>query len=596
VKIFWKYIKELYYLARWKIIINLIFMVMLGMLEGVGILMLLPLLHFSGILETTSTITGNEGGNFFQNIDPSVSLPVVLIIYTGIILMQSGLKRYQSNINVQIQQSFHSFLSIRLFQSLANAKWPFLAGKKKSDITHILISELARVTGGTQFFLQLTATVILSLIQIAIAFFLSPMFTLVVIIGGLIFFSLMQIYIKQAKLMGAELSHYNRDLFFAISEHLNGIKEVKSCGMEEMHVADYTRLRKKIEKNYIRFNQVQSRTQMLYKVGAAVFISIFFYSAVNIFLIRPEELLLIIVIFARLWPRLSSFQGGLQHVVMMLPAFKAVLGFESECKKEKEAYGEEETNSLKGLKESIDLKIGIEFKDVSFNYNTKNSINAVKNLSFLIPAGATLALVGESGAGKSTVADLITGILIPTQGTVLIDGVSLNKLNVHLWRKSIGYVPQDAFLFNASIRNNMLWANHEASEEEIWAALKMASVDDFVANLTKGLETEVGDRGVRLSGGERQRIVLAQALVRKPSVLILDEATSSLDIENEKRIHYAIESLHGKMTIIIIAHRLSTIKNADQIIVLDQGMLVEKGNYEMLIKDQESRFKSLASM
>ncbi|MEL7566229.1 MAG: ABC transporter ATP-binding protein [Dehalobacterium sp.] len=598
MKIFWKYIKQLYDLARWKLIINLILMVMLGMLEGVGILMLLPLLHFSGILKTTPTITVNdyEVGNFFQTIDPAISLPAVLIIYTGIILIQSGLKRYQSNINVQTQQSFHSFLSIRLFQSLANAKWPFLAGRKKSDITHILISELARITGGTQFFLQLTATAILSVIQIAIAFFLSPIFTMVVIIGGLVFFFLMQIYIRQVNLMGVELSHHNRDLFFAISEHLNGIKEVKSCGMEEMHVADYTKLRRKIEENYIRFNQVQSGTQMLYKVGAAVFISIFFYGAVSIFFIRPEELLLIIVIFARLWPRLSSFQGGLQHVVMMLPAFRAVLDFESECKKEKEAYREEKTNSLEELKESLDLKLGIELKDVSFSYHSKNSINAVKNLSFLIPAGTTLALVGESGAGKSTVADLITGLLTPTHGEVLVDGISLNKLNVHLWRKSIGYVPQDAFLFNASIKNNMLWANPEASEEEIWAALKMASVDDFAVNLAKGLETEVGDRGVRLSGGERQRIVLARALVRKPSVLILDEATSSLDRENEKRIHQAIEGLHGKMTILIIAHRLSTIKNADQIIVLDQGMLVEKGNYESLIKDQGSRFKFLASV
>lgn len=598
MKIFWKYIKELFDLARWKLIVNLIFMVVLGMLEGIGILMLIPLLHFSGILETIPTITGNDSGvgNLFQMIDPAVSLPVVLIIYTGIILMQSGLQRYQSNLNVQIQQSFHSFLSIRLFQSLANAKWPFLAVRKKSDMTHMLTSELARVTGGTQFFLQLTATAILSVIQIAIAFFLSPVLTLVVIVAGLVFFSLMQSYVRQVKQMGVALSHHNRDLFFAISEHLTGIKEVKSCGMEELHISNFTKLRKTIEVNFIRFNRVQSGIQMLYKVGAAVFISIFFYSAVNIFLIHPEELLLIIVIFARLWPRLSSFQGGLQHVVMMLPAFSDVLDFESACKKEKETYEEEHPSSPREVQESIDLKLGIELKNVFYSYYSESSIYALRDLTFSIPTDTTLALVGRSGAGKSTVADLITGLLTPTKGEVLIDGVSLDKLNVHLWRKSIGFVPQDAFLFNASIRNNMLWANPEASKEEIWAALKMASVDDFVANLTEKLETEVGDRGVRLSGGERQRIVLARALLRKPAVLILDEATSSLDRENEKRIYQAIESLRGKLTILIIAHRLSTIKNADQIIVLDQGRIVEKGDYENLIKDQGSRLKSLVSM
>ncbi len=195
----------------------------------------------------------------------------------------------------------------------------------------------------------------------------------------------------------------------------------------------------------------------------------------------------------------------------------------------------------------------------------------MKNLSFTILAGSTAALVGASGSGKSTVADLLTGMLIPQKGQVLIDGVPLNSINVHLWRRSIGYVPQDAFLFNASIRDNMLWAYPEAKTEDIWKALHLAAVGDFVAKLPEGLDTVVGDRGVRLSGGERQRIVLARALIKKPSFLILDEATSALDRENEKRIQKAIENLRGQLSILIIAHRFSTIRQADQMIVLDQG-------------------------
>ena len=147
---------------------------------------------------------------------------------------------------------------------------------------------------------------------------------------------------------------------------------------------------------------------------------------------------------------------------------------------------------------------------------------------------------------------------------------------------------------NASIRDNLLWACPDATEEGMWEAMRLASVNSFVKSLPDGLDTVVGDRGVRLSGGERQRIVLARALLRRPSVLILDEATSSLDSENEKRIQQAIESLRGKLTIVIIAHRISTIKNADQILVLEQGRILEEGNYRSLMRNKDSRFHALA--
>jgi ATP-binding cassette subfamily C protein len=554
-------------LSRGRIMLNLFLMVVLGTLEGIGILLLIPLLHFAGIGEMSQTTLGISFsfGGFSKSISPELSLPVVLIIYMGLIVMQSGLQRYQSNLSVRIQQSLHSHLSIRIFQGLAYAKWPFLAAKKKSDLTTIFASELARVSGGTHFFFRLTATAILAVIQVLIAFLLSPLLTLLVIGGGLVFYVLTRNQVRQVKEMGVALSRNNRDLFFAISEHLNGIKEVKSCGLEELHITKFRELREAIANNFVCFNQLQSRTQMLYKVGAAAFISIFFYSMVSFFHTQAQEILIIIVIFARLWPKFASFQGGLQQVTMMLPAFLDVMDFERQCQKEKEIYLENPPPSPQGFQDRI------EFKNVYYSYYPEQSIYAVKNLSFTILAGSTAALVGASGSGKSTVADLLTGMLIPQKGQVLIDGFPLNSINVHLWRRSIGYVPQDAFLFNASIRDNMLWAYPEAKTEDIWKALHLAAVGDFVAKLPEGLDTVVGDRGVRLSGGERQRIVLARALIKKPSFLILDEATSALDRENEKRIQKAIENLRGQLTILIIAHRFSTIRQADQMIVLDQG-------------------------
>jgi ATP-binding cassette subfamily C protein len=241
----------------------------------------------------------------------------------------------------------------------------------------------------------------------------------------------------------------------------------------------------------------------------------------------------------------------------------------------------------------IVLQIGVEFRQVSFIYHSAPEKYAIKSADFSLPVGTTTALVGASGAGKTTLIDLLMGLLTPTEGDILLDGRPVGE-KLRPWRRSIGYVSQDPFLINNSIRGNLLWACPGASEEDMWAALTMAAADGFVRGLPSGLDSVVGDRGVRISGGERQRIVLARALLKKPSVLILDEATSSLDSENEQSIQRAIEGLKGKLTIVVIAHRISTVKNVDQILVVEQGQIIEQGNYQFLIKNKTGRFYALA--
>jgi ABC-type multidrug transport system fused ATPase/permease subunit len=186
----------------------------------------------------------------------------------------------------------------------------------------------------------------------------------------------------------------------------------------------------------------------------------------------------------------------------------------------------------------------------------------------------------------------LMGLLLPEQGQVLIDGVPLTADNLLSFRKSIGYVSQDPLLFNGSIRQNLLLVEPNASEQQLWEAMQFSAAAEFVKGLPEGLDTLMGDRGVRLSGGERQRIVLARAILRNPSILVLDEATSALDTDNEAKIQEALALLKGKLTIIVIAHRLSTIRNADQVIVLDQGLVVQKGGFKQLA-DEQGVFSSL---
>jgi ATP-binding cassette subfamily C protein len=211
-----------------------------------------------------------------------------------------------------------------------------------------------------------------------------------------------------------------------------------------------------------------------------------------------------------------------------------------------------------------------------------------------IRAGETVAIVGPSGAGKSTVADLVMGLVVPDRGCVLVDGTPLRSALIRSWREQIGYVAQDTFLFNDTIRANLLWAHPDADDKDIERALELAAAGEFVSELPDGLDTVLGDRGVRLSGGERQRLALARALLRRPSLLILDEATSALDSENERRIQGAIEELHGRTTILAITHRLSTIRRADVIYVLERGRLADSGDWETLMGKENGRFTALA--
>ena len=228
------------------------------------------------------------------------------------------------------------------------------------------------------------------------------------------------------------------------------------------------------------------------------------------------------------------------------------------------------------------LKKKLVFRNVSFSYG--RGVEAVKRASFTIPHGSTVALVGRSGAGKTTVAALIAGFYSPTSGTILWDGQNIDHASQNSIAKQVSYVAQDSTLFNRSIRSNIAYADEHASDHEVREAAEYAHVHGFVTAMRKGYESVIGERGVRLSGGQRQRVALARALLAKGSLLILDESTSQLDTESERAIQGAIEKLQGRITQVIIAHRLSTVLHADQILVLDKGRIVASGRHEDLLR------------
>ena len=211
-------------------------------------------------------------------------------------------------------------------------------------------------------------------------------------------------------------------------------------------------------------------------------------------------------------------------------------------------------------------------------------------MQLTIQKGEMTGIIGPSGSGKTTIVDLLLRLIEPESGRILLDNTDIRDINIREWRKNIGYVPQDMFLINDTIRNNITFYDENINNEDIKRATKMANIHDFIETLSEGLETMIGERGTRLSGGQRQRIVLARILARNPEILVLDEATSALDNESQALILETIENLRGKLTVVVIAHRPSTIKNADHLAVIDKNKIVEIGKPAEMLKNKNSYF------
>ena len=235
----------------------------------------------------------------------------------------------------------------------------------------------------------------------------------------------------------------------------------------------------------------------------------------------------------------------------------------------------------------------IEFRNVDFSYS---DMPVLKNVSFTIVKGKTVALVGVSGVGKSTIADLIPRFYDVKNGAVLVDGIDVRDYKMESLRSHMSFVTQETFLFNDTIFNNIAIGKPDATEEEVMEAARIANAHDFIRQTENGYQTSIGDRGIRLSGGQRQRLCIARAVFKNPSILILDEATSALDTESERIVQDALGKLMKGRTTLVIAHRLSTIKEADEIIVLHEGQIIERGHHNELVEIEEGVYKKLTRM
>lgn len=567
-------------------------MVFIGLLDGIGILLLVPMINMSGIVNLDAGGT-NVSNMFllFQDIPDAFALPMILAIYILLVFIQNILQRQITIRNTKIQLGFLRHLRIETYCSLIHSNWNLFIKHRKSDLINLLTTEISRSSAGTLSFLQFLASLIFTFIQIGLAFWLSPNITIFVLLCGLVLIFFNRKFLKRSLALGNKNYTLGKEFLSGITDQVNGIKDIKSNTLEESRMNWFRTITKGMRDEQIEYTKLKTKSQFYYKVASAFLIASFIYIAVNMFNAQAGQLMLIIIIFSRLWPRVAGIQSSLEQIATTLPSFKAVKALQDECKSAKE-FTLKENHELK----PIQITQEIECRNVFFSYHRNGSaLYALEDINIVIPANKMTAFVGRSGAGKSTLIDLLMGLNQPEKGQVLIDGKPLTNENLLSLRRAISYVPQDPFLFNASIRENLKLVVPDTTEDQMWEALDFSSAAEFVRKLPQGLDTLIGDRGIRLSGGERQRIVLARAILRNPSILVLDEATSALDTENEAKIQQAIDRLKGRMTIVVIAHRLSTIRNADQVVVLDQGSIIQKGEFGQLAKDKRSVFGHLLS-
>ena len=554
-----------------------------GLTEGITLLLLIPLLQLAGVAvgESVGSIAAPLR-SAFSAVGVTPTLVSVLVVYVVVSVIHASLIRARSMADAVAVQKYTFALRERLYSAIARAKWLVVSRIRSSDFTYALTTAADQVDNGANNVLFLIATAVVALVYAAVAFRVSWSMTAIVL-GT----SILLLFVERARTLlgrsrGKEVAASTAALFSTASEHLGGLKTSKSYGHEERHLSLFVEITRQVNTARIALTRAFASLRWQTSIGSALALSVILYLAVGVFHLQTAAILLLLFIFSRLVPRMVTLQQTLQEILSVTPALEAIDSLIVEC----EAAPERTSDSQK----PIAIEKGIELRNVSFSYT--GSSPQLHDVSIELPAGKTSAIVGTSGAGKTTIADVLLGLIPPDSGSVTVDGTQLDDSHLVSWREQIGYVAQDTFLFNDTVRFNLDWAAPGASEDEMRAALESAAAD-FVWRLPKGLDTAIGERGVRLSGGERQRLGLARALLRHPRVLILDEATSSLDSENEDRIFNAIQRLHGEMTIVIITHRLATIRTADVIHVLEGGLITDSGTWEALTDKEVSRLRDL---
>ena len=571
--------RELVAYAPRKSILALLLLLTAGVTEAFGLLMIVPLLYLAGFAAPSGerSPVAEAMAHAADAAGVEWTLSTVLVVFLVLSAVRSVVAWQREVLLAGMRLGFVDRLRRKLYAAIAGAKWGDLLGRRQSDMQHVLTRDVDRVGQGAFLMLQLTVTALLALAQLALAALISPSVTAVALAAGAVLVALTHPLVRRSRTLGKALTGANRALYGSVTNFLGGLKLAKGHNAEGPHVRHFEEIVATTRKRQLEFTRIDSTVRAGLNLGAAFALAVLIWFALSTAALPLPELLLLVLIFARVMPGLFRLQQNAQQLAHVLPAYAHVRVMRRMLEEAAE------TPAGDG-KPGMELRRALTVRNVSFVYEAAAGTGgaALENVALDVPAGKMTAVAGPSGAGKSTLADLLLGLLEPGRGEVCIDGVPLTGSNARRWRDSVAFVPQDPYLFHDTIRANLRWAYPEATEAEMWQALRLAAADGFVAALPEGLDTVAGDRGGRLSGGERQRITLARALMKRPALLVIDEATAQLDAENERWILAALQSLRGRTTVVAIAHGPALLEAADGIVLLQSGRVAATGTWREL--------------
>ncbi len=529
-------------------------------LGGIGIVMLVPLLNLLQIGDSRLP-------EAFTALPYAVCVGILLAAYVLLVAVKALLSRALSIRESDFLEETGRRLRERLYAAVSGASWESLTARKDTDTINLFTSQCGQVSYGFAEVIHFLVSIVSAAIQLGIALMMSPPVTALVCVMGACMLAIFMPLRKKSRAYGDEMIRISREFYGELQNQLASVKEVRAYGVEREHAARFEEISASFKTARMRYVRQCSVPGVVYSLAAAVMIALVYLVCTLGLKVETDRLVVLVYIFARLWPIFSGFQGRIQGIHSCLPAYEKLNEALRELQPEADAA---ETDA------DFSLWNEIRFDGVHFAYRDSDE-ETLRGVSFSLKRGEKLALLGRNGAGKTTAVNLLLGFLLPRAGAIRVDGTTLEAANIRAWRAQVGYVPQDPLILNASVRENLTRFHPGASEDELMAALKRAMAWGFVSRLPDGLNTALGDRGIRLSGGERQRIVLARVLLGHPSLIVLDEATTALDYESETAFHDVIASLGEDAAVVLIAHHGSTVAMADRAVVLENGGVAEEG-------------------
>ena len=560
----------------------LILSIAVSLTGGISIVMLVPML---GLLEVSK---GSASALKFllhslQGLPPAAQITIMIGVYFLLIVLKAYLGWLLKIQQSEFLEDYSLTLRQELYHAVSAARWEQLAAEKQTDTIDLFTSQCSQVSHGVSMIIELLSSVVTASVSLGIALWLSLPVTVFVLILGCGFAWVFRRLMKESKYYGDEMIRINRALYYELYSQLRSIKEVRSYGVQKEHADFFDEISRSAKDAKLKFMRRQALPSMLYSIAAAGMIAVIFLLCVLLFHMDTARLMVLVYVFTRLWPVFSGSINKITTIQTTVPAYEKL----TEALR---TLSSEKTGQAQAV--PIQFEKEIEFRNVCFAYQGSEEA-VLHNVNFTLKKGSITALMGRSGAGKTTIADLLMGFLEPTSGEILIDGIRLSAENLSGWRHDLGYIPQEPLILNATVRENLKRFHPAATQTEMEMALRKASIWDVVEKLPHGMDTVLGDGGIRLSGGERQRVVLARVLLGNPKLIVMDEATSAMDYESEMAVRNAIRNLKEPVTVLIIAHRLATVRTANYGLVLENGKITENGTLQELASHPEGYFSRL---